>query len=329
MRLDWVNHGWFAAYVTHVLTAEWAVPMFVSTPALIGNPVLAFYGTALYVALSPFVWLFGPDVGMRLAVVAALVVPAFAMARFFLALGVDRLTTACLTICLSSSVYQLTNIYTRGAVTEFFAYQLILLGTVVLLSVFAGEGPRRAASKLVLGFASLALGALAHPPTFATAGLFLGLPAAVLGIGLVFPAAASIRRQPLAWALVATTLVPLTLWLQIVIAQRAELGVTQQSSDLLYFPFSIDHWIARFWPFSIDLRVLTEGYNLVSTPFLSAPVNSMALLLAALAILGRYVRPLAGAPRNLTVHFFVAAASLAIIAPLLLSLPIVGTEPSP
>ena len=187
--IDWVNHGWFAAYVTHVLTAEWAVPMFVSTPALIGNPVLAFYGTALYVALSPFVWLFGPDVGMRLAVVAALVVPALAMARFFLALGVDRLTTGCLTICLSSSVYQLTNIYTRGAVTEFFAYQLMLLGAVVLLSVFAGEGPRRAASKLVLGFASLALGALAHPPTFATAGLFLGLPAAVLGIGIVLPAA--------------------------------------------------------------------------------------------------------------------------------------------
>src|SRR4030095_16992036 len=119
--LDWVNHCWFAAYVTHALTAEWAVPMFVSTPALIGNPVLGLYGPALYVALSPFVWLFGPDVGMRLAVVAALVAPALEMARFFLALGVDRLTTGCLTICLSSSVYQLTNIYTRGAVTEFFA----------------------------------------------------------------------------------------------------------------------------------------------------------------------------------------------------------------
>ena len=234
--LDWVNHGWFAAYVTHVLTAEWAVPMFVSTHEMIGNPVLVFYGTALYVALSPFVWLFGPDVGMRLAVVVALVVPSFAMARFFLALGVDRLTTACLTICLSSSVYQLTNIYTRGAVTEFFAYQLILLGTVVLLSVFAGEGPRRAASTLVLGFASLALGVLAHPPTFATAGLFLGLPFAVLGIGLVLPAAAWIRTHPLPWALVATTLVPLTLWLQIVIAQRAELGVTQQASDLPLLP---------------------------------------------------------------------------------------------
>ena len=249
------------------------------------------------------------------------------MARFFLALGVDRLTTACLTICLSSSVYQLTNIYTRGAVTEFFAYQLILLGTVVLLSVFAGE--RRAASTLVLGFASLALGVLAHPPTFATAGLFLGLPFAVLGIGLVRPAAAWIRPHPLAWALVATTLVPPTLWLQIVVAQRAELGITQQASDFRYFPWSIDHWIARFWPFSIDLRVLTDGYNVVSTPFLSAPVNSMALLLAALALLGHYLRPLAGAPRNLTVHLFVATVSFAIIAPLLLSLPIVRTEPVP
>ena len=42
---------------------------------MIGNPALVFYGTALYVALSPFVWLFGPDAGMRLAVVVALVVP--------------------------------------------------------------------------------------------------------------------------------------------------------------------------------------------------------------------------------------------------------------
>ena len=77
--------------------------MFVSTHEVIGNPVLVFYGTALYVALSPLVWLFGPDAGMRLAVVVALAVPPFAMARFFLALGIDRLTTACLTICLAQA----------------------------------------------------------------------------------------------------------------------------------------------------------------------------------------------------------------------------------
>ncbi len=325
---DWVNHGWYAAYVTHALTAEWAVPMFVSTPEQIGNPVLVFYGTALYVALSPFVWLFGPDSGMRLAVVAALVVPALAMARFFRALGVDRLTTGCLTICLSSSVYQLTNIYTRGAVTEFFAYQLMLLGAVVLLLVFVGEGSHRVAWRLVLGCASLALGALAHPPTVAMAGLFLGLPAAVLGLGIGLPVvAASIRRQPMAWALVATTLVPVALWLEVTVAHRADLGVTQKASDFIYFPLSIDHWIARFWPFPIDFRVLTDGYNLVSTTFLSAPVNSMALLLAVLALLGLYLRPLARAPRNLMVNSFAAAVSLAIIASLLASLPIVRTEP--
>ena len=121
-------------------------------------------------------------------------------------------------------MYQLTNIYTRGAVTEFFSYQLMLLGAVVLLSTFADERSRRDPSRLVLGSASLALGALAHPPTFAMAGLFLGLPVAILGIGIVFLLPASIRRQPLAWALVATTLVPVALWFQIVVVQRAELS---------------------------------------------------------------------------------------------------------
>lgn len=327
--VDWVNHGWFASYVAHVLTAEWVVPMFVSTPAVIGNPVLTFYGTALYVALSPFVRLFGPDVGMRAAAVAAMVAPSFAMARLFLALGVDRFTTACLTVCLSSSVYQLTNLYTRGAVTEFFSYQLILLGGVVLLSVFAGEGRQRHASRLVFGSASLALGALAHPPSFVLAGLFLGLPAAVLGKGIVFPAAtASIRRQPLAWTVVATMLAPVTLWFQVVVAHRGKLAMTEHASVLLYFPWSIDHWIARLFPFPLDLRVLTDGYNLVPFPFLSAPVNSAALLLAGLAALGCYRRPGAPTRRNVTEQLFVVAVFVAIAASLLLSLPIVRTEPN-
>ena len=227
-------------------------------------------------------------------------------------------------------MYQLTNIYTRGAVTEFFAYQLMLLGTVVLLSALRGRtGPARRIETR----ARLRLTGTRRPraPTDLRDG---GTVSRAAGRGPGDrPSFFLLRRRfdgnrwPGHWS--RRLLYRSRCGCRSSVAQRAELGITQQASDLQYFPLSIDHWIARFWPFSIDLRVLTDGYNLVSTPFLSAPVNSMALLLAALALLGRYLRPLAGAPRNLTVHFFVAAASLAIIAPLLLSLPIVRTEPSP
>src|SRR5262249_8039191 len=133
-QLDWANHVWYAAYVSHALSTQWTVPTFVNAPGFVGNPVLTFYGAPLYVALAPFVALFGAERGMRVAAAVALAVPALTLARLFLSLGTSRLAAGCLTICLSVSVYQLTNLYTRSAMTEFFAYQLVLLGAILLLA---------------------------------------------------------------------------------------------------------------------------------------------------------------------------------------------------
>lgn len=325
--VDWVNHCWFAAYVAHVLVSDGIVPTFVNTNTFVGAPVLTFYGTALYVALAPFVWLFGAEAGMRVAVLAGVIAPALAVARLFLTLGIARLPTACLTICVSSSVYQLTNLYSRGAVTEFFACQLLLLGMALLLTFLSGDA-RASGAPLVFGTASLAVGALAHPPTFVTAGLFLGLPAVVLGVGLRRSIAASMRSRPSAWAIAASVVVPVALWLPIVVSQRAHLLVSQRASDFHYFPFSIDHWLARLWPAPIDMRVLTDGYNMVSTPFLAAPVNSIALALLVLVVVEIYRRRPADQRTSRALDGFVVAATVATVAPLLISLPLGPVEPS-
>ena len=121
--------------------------------------------------------------------------------------------------------------------------------------------------------------------------------------------------------IVASTVVPPTLWLLIVVTQRADLGVTQHASDFRVLPF-FNRSLARSYLASAHLRVLTDGYNVVSTPFLSAPVNSMALLLAAL----RSSDSTFGAGRKTASKLdwchVVFAVVVAIGAPLLLSLPI-------
>jgi hypothetical protein len=327
---DWINHLWFANYVAHHWAASGVLPMFANVTSGIGNPIFIFYGSGLYGTLAPVVLLFGPDLGMRVAVFAAFLIPNLALAHVARRCLETPWTAGCVTIVLSTSLYQLTNIYSRGATTEFFAYQFLLFGVVLLMDALLDAEGWGKSIKTVLGLASAAIGALSHPPTAYLAVLFLGIPALAFAVLQRAALRTYVRSPAPAFAVFVVLVVPLATWagLAASFGSALELNRSEVNSQLHFFPSSIDHWLARLLPWPMDFRVEITGFDLVSTPYLSAPVNLGACALLATLLVGQsnWFDRRSGHRWTLLVFIvaIVAAASLSLLA----SLPIGALEPS-
>jgi len=314
---DWFNHLWIAQYVADRLGSEHAFPAFVSVDNGIGNPIFLFYGSSLYALTSPFVYALGANVGVRLAVFLAFLLPNLAILRLIRhALG-DRGTSVAATIVLSTSLYNLTNIYTRGAVTEFFAYQLLIFSIAIFFDAQAFPQRDRPA-RLLVGITAAGLGLLAHPPTAYLCVIFLSIPFAAYTI----LSRRSFRLDRRAATAVSVgflvAVIPLSLWLRFVLADASSTGFgSSDLSSFTFFPFSIDHWLARILPWPTDFRVEIEGFGLVSTPFLSAPINAAGLLLLA----GLIVTKIRTCAFDRSILLFTTMVVIVVVMSLLLSLP--------
>jgi hypothetical protein len=115
----------------------------------------------------------------------------------------------------------------------------------------------------------------------------------------------------------------LALWARLVLADAHLTAFASKAvSVFVFFPFSIDHWLSRILPWPMDFRVEIEGFNLVSTPFLSAPVNVVGLLLLA----GLIVSEARTRSLNNRRSIFTALIMATIVTSFLLSLPFGSLE---
>jgi hypothetical protein len=325
---DWINHLWFANYVAHHWVASGVLPMFVNVPSGIGNPILVFYGSGLYATVAPLVLLFGPDWGMRVAVLAAFLIPNLALARFASRCFESRSVAGAVTVVLSTSLYQLTNIYTRSATTEFFAYQFLLFALVLLMDGLLDTEGRARSTKWILGLASASIGALSHPPTVYLAVIFLGIPALIFVVLQRRALVPHVRRPVGAFAVLFVVGLPVTVWAWFAASYSSAVAI-QRDSSFYFFARSIDHWLARLLPWPMDFRVEIQGFNFVSTPFLSAPVSLGALVLLTILLVGKtdWLGRRPGLDRWGPIVFIVAIAAAAALS-LVASLPWGVLEPS-
>src|SRR5687768_5624679 len=260
---DWINHLWFANYVAHHWVASGALPMFVNVPSGIGNPIFVFYGPGLYATVAPLVLLFGPDWGMRVAVLAAFLIPNLALARLASRCFESRGVAGAVTVVLSTSLYQLTNIYTRSATTEFFAYQFLFFALVLLMDGLLDTEGRARSTKWILGLASASIGALSHPPTVYLAVIFLGIPAIIFVVLQRKALVPHVRRPVPALAVLFVVGLPVTVWASFAASYGSAVAI-QRDRSFYFFARSIDHWLARLLPWPMDFRVEIQGFNFVS-----------------------------------------------------------------
>jgi hypothetical protein len=267
--VDWVNHVWTIQYYSDYLRQHGSFPTTIDVTQGFGSSLPMFYGVFFYPLLSVFSVATGSaDLAVRILCGALLVAPLVSFVILFRNLSNEFSLAFLLAISVNASVYQLTNLYARSALTEFVAFQLLLFGISLVFFGLATKS-RLGRSAICLGVACGTLSLGSHPITFYTFSIFIA-PLLILGY-------LSIKRVVLTGQLlwtalwVACAVFILLPWGFNTIMYHGDLAVTAKTNVLRFFPASIDSLWGRIGLFYLDVRVVAEGIDAVSTPFLDAP----------------------------------------------------------
>lgn len=268
--VDWVNHVWILEYYTQYLREHWTFPETINVEQSFGNPMPLFYGILFYSLLAFLSLVTGADMALRLCFGFLLIVPVFTFFMLYRALIKNTVLVIYLSILTNFSIYQLTNLYSRAALTEFFAYQLMIIG--VSLSYYAILNIKKSSNALLaLGCVSFLFALGSHPVTLYTFCIFV-FPIIVIFVfyyRFLFKNF-SFGKIMFGGCLAGALLLP---WLLNAALFQSELRIA--NSRLYYFPQSIDSLLAKIGLFYIDQRVNEDGLFATATPFLNARLPLM------------------------------------------------------
>lgn len=282
---DWHNHQWFTGYFGEFQRQHFTVPEVLNTPGAVGMPQPIFYGFLLFPGLGWISAVTGAAIALRIAALAALTAQfatVYAAAR---RVEQGRWFAFTVAAALAWSIYALTNLYNRAALTEFFAVAFLTSAVASALSAIASApGWRRAWHVWLAGsFGILTVGA--HPPTALVAAPLLAVLLA-FGWGRIF-ARNAIDRPALAslGAILVLGALGVAPWLYANGVLGESLGILRKYRRGFGFsPERVDSLLARFSPVPYDPESIKRGLE-VSTPYLEAPILfALVVLLAALGV---------------------------------------------
>lgn len=279
--IDWLNHIWMTEYYAEYLRKFATFPSTIDVAQRFGVPSPTFYGIFFYPVCSVLSIAFGStDIAVRLFCGILLIAPVLSFSILFQLLIKELSLAILISVTVNSSVYQLTNLYFRSALTEFAAVQLIMI-CISLIFIGVISRSKIANAALSFGFACGALGFGSHPITFYTFSLFV--------VPFLVPSCFFLRRKiysPQLWRItgwISCALLILLPWIFTTIRYKADLNIGH-GVGLAMFPFSIDSLLAKLGLFYFDIRVLVSGLEAVSTPFLDAPLAINILLIVIVVL---------------------------------------------
>ncbi|MGA2232671.1 MAG: hypothetical protein ABSH22_17370 [Tepidisphaeraceae bacterium] len=297
-NLDWTNNLWMVAYLRAFFTSHGYFPHTYNVALHVGIPQPIFYGPFLYPCLALFSLPAGAAIGVRVACIAVWTLQFFLVWRLSRAAGATRLAAFAAGATTAWSVYSLTNLYNRGALSEFIATSLLLCAVAGAgLAILEPAKMKRLAYAWLFALCA-ALAVTSHGPTALVGGPLM----LVLGISCI-PLLSAQRRHgepvhliraamPLLAA--AITVAP---WVYVVTQNSGKLTI--QVPDDEFYPIagkwqrwaSIDSAWPRLKPLPIDDPWTPRDATPPGTRYLDAqwnlPLVMMAVWNAAAAIAGR------------------------------------------
>lgn len=312
-QVDWLNHVWQIAYHGEYLRHHLTFPDTLNTNQLVGLTGPIFYGHSLYAAGGILSLALGPDLAVRVLALLCFLVQFVAVHRVVSLVTVDPLLPTLIPILVTWAIYPMTNLYTRGALTEFVAGCFLTAALCTLVSMLLSHRRRMAdalAVSVLYGFA-----ALAHPLTAVFGGLLL-----LVAGGYVLIAPDRKRLLAPAALTVAATALVMSPWLYAMARFHDRLLVRRQMTTLRVLPF--DNAWSRLAPFPFDVRSLVDGIRDVSTPYLDTQLNvpllAVTLGLACLRLFHRTARYASGTEQTptrgpwATLHVWLIGVGLAV-----------------
>jgi hypothetical protein len=287
--LDWINHLYVIEYFGEYLKQNLSFPDVINTSQVVGIPMPLFYAQKAYSiggALSAFL---GSARAVRCMILVLLLLQFFHVVRISMAkIGY----TIIVAVIVTWAIYPLTNLYTRSALTEFFAVGFLTCAILSYLNTLLRieRGMKAERYDIVAAGLFLTAAAVTHPITALYGTLLLGFLA---GTAFLF-VRRQYRRFLIVYTGVNTLLIGLVLspWLYCVHLFKDQLPIVTGSAKAFlgwgFFPKSIDSIWSRLSPVPIDIRSVHHGIVDIPTPYLDAQVTlPLFVILIVLAFVHR------------------------------------------
>jgi hypothetical protein len=289
---DWSNHVWMIGYYGEYFRQHHSFPAVANTAEVGGMAFPLFYGCLFYPLFGLAATHLHPEIAVRLTAVAMFAAQYVAIRTTARRLGAGEGLAAGLACATIWSVYGLTNLYSRAALTEFFAVGVLTCAVCSWIDLL--RSPSAAAAWLAglrFGlFLTLAMGF--HPIT----GAYSLTVLAVLAVGLVGRTAPLARVVSVCATGAAGATVALAPWLYTVHTFEPYLSIENPPLQIADCSAHLDRWQTRLNPLPADARCNDAPIKDVSTPYLDCQIAYPLLILGAAGAFAT-LRPLRGRAR--------------------------------
>ncbi len=271
---DWNNHLWEIGYFGEYFRRHWAFPITLNTGQAAGVPYPVFYGFLFYPAAGLISAFTGCSFALRFVCSLVFLLQVRQVSKAVEAISGNPFIACTVTVLVSFATYPLTNLYNRGAITEFIAVSLVISVCMIWLRMVRMNDPLQRRRLLFGAALALAFAMGTHPITAILGGCMVCL--AILA-SLPFLHHKHDLWKPLGWTAALLSLV-MEPWIYAV----ALYGRAIQLSGgwIGIFPDSLDSFTTRFSPLPWDPRVGTVELVRWGTPHLDAQINFALLILA-------------------------------------------------
>ena len=273
--IDWWNHLWMTNYFGVYYEQNSTFPLVINTNNFggIGNPIPLFYGYLFYPFFGWISSLLNADMALRLPFFGLWFIQFLALYNVFIQQTANRLITLTITALSLWTIYPLTNIYNRSALTEAYATGLFTVTFCCLLLLLREEQWKRKIRYLNFLGLSMTLVIGFHPITGLYGSCFLAL-VFLLQIIVRNKDFVKIMKDFLILSVVGLlSLLIISPWIYMLFEFAANLVISSEA-NVTSFPESIDYFLSRFLPFPLDLRSLVYGFKVEGgTPFLETQAN--------------------------------------------------------
>jgi hypothetical protein len=268
---DWYNNMWMGGYMSHFFKAHGSFPYVLNAKEFVGIAFPYFYGHMLYPLMGFSGVLFGPNWGLRALCIMVFFLQFVSVYRAVLVLSQHKVTAWVTSILALWSIYPLSNLYARSAISEFIAVALLFstLSYWVLFLKSTSQRQRWTGAFFFAFFLSLMFGI--HPIT----AYYGCISVAFLILATIYVMRPSknelksyVGAMALASAMLLMTSAP---WIDAFLTFGKYLPISQ-SLGRNSFLDGVDVLWVRLFLSPLDLRSLTGGTN-TPTTYLDAQVN--------------------------------------------------------
>lgn len=277
---DWYNHYWLIGYFCEFIKSNLFPPMTINVNEAILSAEPIFYGYLFYPFIGLLSTVIGPNLALRFMVFFLYFVQYYFCWKLVFKLSKNKIIANIVSIIITWSIYPLTNLYNRSAVTEFAAILLAFISLCLLLLILFDKIEKRK-NKYYMYFSLAFVFCIgSHPITALYFTIFLLLTLVVFIPNFIILIK---NKKNIIWIFMSMIFIFLSIspWIYAVVFNK-DLAISNIQNTYL-FPGTIDSFFNRFSLLlqAVDKRVEDVGLKPTSTPYLDTQVNVCIILFIA------------------------------------------------